>query len=134
MIDIERDVYDLAEGEVLRCYPDAEVSDAYVRAPSKFPHVSIVMQDNPVYDRTQTSSSSENHVQPLFEVMVYSNKRVGRKSECKAIMTVIDGVMSGIGFTRIMLEPIPNINDATVYRMAARYRAVVSQNKTIYRR
>lgn len=32
------------------------------------------------------------------------------------------------------MNPVPNEEDATVYRMVARYRAIVSKNKTIYRR
>jgi len=31
-------------------------------------------------------------------------------------------------------EPIPNIEDATIYRMVGRYTAVVSTDKVIYRR
>ena len=31
-------------------------------------------------------------------------------------------------------EPIPNLEDATIYRMVGRYTAVVSTDKEIYRR
>ena len=40
----------------------------------------------------------------------------------------------GLNFTRTMLEPVPNQDDATIYRMLGRYRAVISKEKTIYRR
>lgn len=48
--------------------------------------------------------------------------------------TFIDDLMMGLNFTRKMLEPVPNQDGATIYRMLGRYRAVVSKNKTIYRR
>jgi hypothetical protein len=65
---------------------------------------------------------------------VYSNKKSGKKSECKAIASLIDDEMAALGFSRSMLQPIPNMDDATIYRMTGRYRAVVSKDKIIYRR
>jgi hypothetical protein len=58
----------------------------------------------------------------------------GKKTECKAIIALIDSKMEALGFTRTLMNPVPNEEDATVYRMVARYRAIVSKNKTIYRR
>ena len=76
----------------------------------------------------------ENHSTLMYEVNVYSNKKTGKKTECKKIITLVDEAMSALGFTRIMLQPIPNMDDATIYRMTARYRAVVSKDKVIFRR
>ena len=70
----------------------------------------------------------------LYEVNVYSNKTSGKKSECKSIIALIDSKLGELGFTRTMLNPIPNEENATVHRMVARYRAVISKDKTIYRR
>jgi hypothetical protein len=69
-----------------------------------------------------------------YEVNIYSNKSSGKKSECKAIATLIDNEFATLGFSRRMLQPIPNIDDATIYRMVGKYRAVVSKNNEIYRR
>ena len=49
-------------------------------------------------------------------------------------MSVIDSEFARLGFMRIMYNPIPNELDATIYRLVARYRAVVSKDKVIYRR
>jgi len=87
-----------------------------------------------MYARTQDSESLENHVSVMYEIGVYSNKEVGKKSECKQIMALIDNEMQGMGFTRIFMNPVPNLESATVYRLVARYRAVVSKEKVIYRR
>ena len=76
----------------------------------------------------------ENHVDVMYELNIYSNKTKGKKSECKVIAAFIDSIMSSLGFDRIMLTPIPNMEDATIYRMAGRYKAIVSKNNTIHRR
>jgi hypothetical protein len=89
---------------------------------------------NTAYDRTQTNGSLENHVSVMYEVNVYSNKNSGKKRECKAIAALIDSEFAALGFTRSMLQPIPNMDDATIYRMTGRYTAVISKDKKLYRR
>jgi hypothetical protein len=70
----------------------------------------------------------------MYEVNVYSNKTVGKKSECIEIIALIDEEMLAMGFSRITLTPVPNENDSTIYRMVGRYRAVVSSDHIIFRR
>lgn len=134
MINIETDVYNIVSKKVRTDYPDIYMSGEYVKSPPSFPATSLVEMDNSSYTSTQTSCDNENHATVMYEVNTYSNKVKGKKSECKAIMTLIDNEMMNLGFTRIMSQPIPNMDDATIYRMVARYKAVVSKNKTIYRR
>lgn len=134
MIDIENEVLTRVANAVRVSYPNIGFGGEYVKSPSSFPFVSLEEKDNYTYQQTQTSSSLENHIQVMYEINVYSNKTSGKKSECKAIMAIIDREMSSLGFSRMMLQPIPNMDDATIYRITARYRAVVSVNKTIYRR
>ena len=134
MINIENDVFNLISKKVRAKYSDIYMSGEYVKSPPSFPATSLVEMDNSAYTSTQTTCDNENHATLLYEVNVYSNKVKGKKSECKAILTLIDNEMTSLGFTRTMLQPIPNMDDATIYRMVARYKAVVSKNKTIYRR
>lgn len=134
MINIENEVFSKVSKKVRAEYPDIYMTGEYVKSPPSFPATSLVEMDNTVFDRTRTSSDNENHATIMYEVNTYSNKTKGKKSECKAIMTLIDNEMIGLGFTRTMLQPIPNMDDATIYRMTARYTAIVSKNKTIYRR
>jgi hypothetical protein len=105
-----------------------------VKSPPSFPAVFMVEQDNTMYISTQTSDDLENHASLMYEIDIYSNKTKGKKSECKAIAALIDKEMAFYGFTRTMLEPIPNMDDATIYRIKGRYKAVVSKNNVIYRR
>ena len=134
MIDIESEVFSIVANAVRTAYPDAYVVGEYVKSPTRFPSVSIVEMDNTAYDRTQTSDNLENHAELLYEVNIYSNKTSGKKSECKAIASLIDNEFATLGFSRILLQPIPNLEDATIYRMTGRYKGVVSKDKKVYRR
>lgn len=134
MIDCESDVFSAVAEEVRKAYPSVFMSGEYIKTPSKFPFVSLIEMSNTAYDRTQSSGSLENHASLMYEVNIYSNKKSGKKSECKAIAAIIDTVMARLGFSRTMLQPIPNMDDATIYRMTGRYTAVISKDKMIFRR
>lgn len=134
MIDIENEVFNTVASAVRAVYPDIYMVGEYVKTPPKFPCVSLVEMDNQSYQPTEDSGSSENHASVMYEVNIYSNKTVGKKSECKAIAALIDEQIMALGFARTMLQPIPNLDDATIYRMVGRYSAVISKNKSVYRR
>lgn len=134
MIDIENEVFDRVSKRVRKEYSDIYLTGEYVKSPPSFPAGSIVEMDNTTMTTTQTSSENENHANVMYEVDVYSNKRVGKKTECKKIIALIDEEMISFGFSRVMLQPIPNMDDATIYRMKARYRAVISKDKVIFGR
>lgn len=133
MIDIESEVFDDVSKVVRKEYPNVYMTGEYVRVPPSFPCVSLIEADNQIYRNTRDSGHLENHVQVIYEVNVYSNKTTGKKTECKAIISLIDSRMESLGFTRTILTPVPNEQDG-IYRMVGRYRAIVSRNKTIYRR
>lgn len=134
MIDVENEIFSKVAESVRAAYPTVFMSGEYVRTPSKFPFVSLIEMSNTAYDRTQSSAGLENHASLMYEVNVYSNKKSGKKSECKAIAALIDNEMAILGFSRTMLQPIPNMDDATIYRMTGRYTAVISKDKKLYRR
>ena len=135
MIDIENEVFTHVASALREQFSGIFVSGEYVSAPPSFPAVTLVEDDNATYERTLDSSGEENHAQVMYTVNVYSNKSAGKKTECKAIISTIDRLMLGMGFIRTGRSPveIPNA-DTSIYRMIARYRAVVSKDKTIYRR
>lgn len=134
MIDIENEVFDRVASRVREQFPDIFMTGEYVNSPSSFPAVSLVEMDNSVREATIDSSSNENHVNVMYEVNVYSNKTTGKKSECKAIIALIDTEMTAMGFVRSTLTPVQNEYDSTIYRMVGRYRAAVSTNYKIFRR
>ena len=134
MIDIENELFTKVATALRAQFSGIFVTGEYVKAPSSFPCVMFVEMDNTPYRRTQTQADMENHATVMYEVNVYSNKTKGKKTECKAIIKVIDDMMLSLGFDRPFLNPIPNLEDATIYRMTARYIAIVSKDKVVYRR
>lgn len=134
MINVESIVFDKISKVIRKSYPNISVASEYLKSPSQFPFVSIVEIDNVAYDKTQTSGSLENHASVFYEVNIYSNKTSGKKSECKAIASLIDDEFATLGFSRTMLQPIPNVDDATIYRMTGRYKGVVSKENFVFRR
>lgn len=134
MIDIENTVFDSVSKDVRSKCPDIYMVGEYVKTPPKFPCVSLIEMDNQSYQRTEDSGSVENHASVMYEVNIYSNKTKGKKAECRAIAALVDERMLALGFARTMLQPIPNFDDSTIYRIVGRYSAVVSKDKAIYRR
>ena len=134
MIDIESNVFNRVVTKVRESYPDIYMTGEYVKSPPSFPAASLVEADNATRTDTIDSGSNENHVNVVYEVDVYSNKANGKRSECKAIIDLIDAEMLAMGFTRRSLGRIPNMNDSTIYRMRGLYVATVSKKHEIIRR
>ncbi|MGN0558374.1 MAG: hypothetical protein ACI4IS_02870 [Acutalibacteraceae bacterium] len=134
MIDIENELF-TALADILRNKygSDFTVYGETVLAPSVFPCACIEESDNFTYTKTQDSTNSENHAELVYDVNIYSDKRSGKKTQCKEILAVIDNYFINIGFTRTTKKPI-SLDDPTKYRLFARYSAVVSKNSKIYRR
>ena len=120
MIDLETEIFNEVSVKVREKYPDIFMTGEAVKTPPSFPCVSLVEVDNATFRNSQTTEGKENHV--------------GKKAECMEIVGFIDEILMELNFTRTMLEPVPNQDNATIYRMLGRYRAVISKEKTIYRR
>lgn len=134
MIDLESPLFTEIAGVLRSTYEGITVYGEYVPAPAGFPSVSIVEMDNATFLPTWSNRSVEQYAEVMYEVNVYSNLSEGKKYQAKTIMGTIDTLMQQFGFERITVQPIQNMNNATIYRMVGRYRAVVSDDLTIYRR
>jgi len=128
MIDCEDEIFNRLAGVVRQHFPDIYVTGTYVRAPSRLPCVSIEEKNNAIWRNSRDSSEIENAVAVMYEVNAYSNLKNGKKKECKAIIAVVDREFTKLGFTRTMLNPLPNQADATIYRMTGRYQAIISKD------
>ena len=133
MIEVENEIFTKVATELRTQFTNVCVYGEDVRSPSSFPCVSVVEADNYTLKRTQDSGSNENHANLMYEVNVYSNKTNRKKTECKEIIAVIDDILLSLGFTRTMKNPV-SMDDATIYRVVARYTAIVSTNHIIFRR
>lgn len=136
MIDIESQVFTTVATALRTEYGASNiyVAPEYVGQPPKFPAVFIVEMDNTVYLRGRDSANIENFADVMYQVDVFSNKNAGKKVQAKEIIALIDEQFAQMGFSRTFLNPVQNMNDATIYRMTARYQAVVGKDQTIYRR
>ena len=132
MIDIEKLIYTPIADALRKRFKGIAVSGEYVNAPSKFPYVSIVEQDNYMTVSQMDSSPSERLATVMYEVNVYSDKTGSKKAVCREIMGVIDEMLYRKNFTRISLSPVPNMENGTMYRLTARYRAE-TDGKIMYR-
>lgn len=132
MIDIEREVYTPIVKTLRKRFPGISVSGEYVNSPAKFPYVSIVEQDNYPTVEHLDSSNTERYATVMYEVNVYSDKAGKKKTVCREIMGVISGMLHRKNFIRISMSPVPNLENGTIYRLVARYKAE-TDGKAMYR-
>ena len=133
MIDIEREVYTPIAETLRKRFPGISVSGEYTNSPAKFPHVSIVEQDNYTTKERLDSSQKERYATVMYEVNVYSNKAGKKKTVCREIMGVIGEMLYKLNFTRTFMSPVPNLENGTIYRLVARYKAE-TDGENLYRR
>lgn len=133
MIDKENEVYTRVRERVLETFPDASVDGTYQPVPSGFPHVSIYQNDSYTPNEYLDSATYAKFEAVMFEVQVYSNKTGTKKQECKRLMDIIDTVMQEMNMRRSSLVPVPNLNDASIYRLTARYEGLIDADG-FYRR
>ena len=133
MNNIENDVFTVVATK-LRTELGAEnifVTGEYTPTPPKFPCVFVYEADN--FNAGFDGCNHEVVTGVMYEVEVFSNKQNGKKAEAKSIMAIVDSVLTPLGFTRTMLQQVPNLADATIFRLTARYSASVIDT-VLYRR
>lgn len=93
-----------------------------VDTPPQFPAVSIVQTDNKVNERGSTFDYVENVATETYTFNIFSNLEnvAEAKAQTKQIASVIDEVMAGLFYPRILCQPIANA-DSKITRLVARY-------------
>ena len=133
MIDVESIIFnDVAEAFSAK-FPKGSRYGELTEAPAKFPCLTLVEVDNYTYEESLDAEAKEHDAWIVYEANAYSNKVSGAKQECKEIMQIVDYHMMSLGFTRIFCNQTKNA-DSKIYRMTARYRAVISEEHRIYRK
>lgn len=97
-----------------------------------FPAVSIVQKSNDILMKTRTTDCNENHAIVMIEVDVYSNLNTGKKQQAKEILGQINDILVSHNFTRVFCQPLDNLANAKIYRIKARFKAVIGKDGTIY--
>ena len=131
MIDCESVVFQACADAFRAVYPNGFIAGEYVAQPPKFPAVMVVEMDNNVDERAMDNGNIENAVNVMYQVDVYSNLNKGKKAQAKTIIALIDEVLAKYRFVRTFCNPIQNMNDATIYRMTARYRRRITDTETM---
>lgn len=133
MNNIENDVFTLVATALRTKYGanNIFISGEYTPTPPKFPCVFVSEADN--FNNGFNGCNKEVVTAVMYEVEVFSNKHNGKKAEARDIMETVDGVLTPLGFRRNSMQQLPNMNDATIFRLNARYSANVI-DKVIYRR
>jgi hypothetical protein len=131
MIDVESVVFQKCADAFRAAYPNGFIAGEYVSQPPKFPAVMVVEMDNNVDERAIDNGNVENAVNVMYQVDVFSNLNKGKKAQTKAIIALIDEVLAQYRFVRTFCNPIQNMNDATIYRMTARYRRRITDTETM---
>lgn len=133
MIDKENEVFTRVKEKIVAEYPNADVDSSYQPTPSTFPHVSLYMSDAFTPANLRDSSVLPKFVSMMFEAQVYSNKTSKKKQEAKKIMGIIVDTMAEMNFRLSILTPVPNLNDASIYRLTARFEGM-ADNDGFYQR
>lgn len=133
MIDIESTVFDTIARLFIAAYPHGSRYGEDVDTPTAFPCITLIESDNYTYGKSLDSEMREYHANLMYTLNIYSNKVSGAKQECKAILALIDEKMISMGFVRTMKAQTKN-QDTKIFRITARYRAVVSGDHEIFRR
>jgi hypothetical protein len=128
MTNIENDVFTAVATATREQFPGIYMVGEYLPVPASFPAVMLYEADNYVV-REGSTIRIDDFVRVMYSVSVFSNKTSGKKSEAKAIADFIDGEMTKLGFTRTVRMQVPNLADATIYRLESRYEAVVGEGR-----
>lgn len=133
MVNKRNEVFTRVKAAVLNAFGNADVSAEYIVSPKTLPHVSIEMSDNYSPRERETNSLVERYAVMTFTVNVYSNKASGKMEECYRIMEVVDTAMRSMNARRLSLSPVPNLENASLGRLTARYQ-VEADADYFYRR
>lgn len=121
MNDIETMVFAGVALPLREKFPGIMVSGEYTPSPASFPAVTVAEIDNSVVRRMATAGRIENASMLTYEVNIYTNRSGYKKLDAKEIMLAVDECLSGMGFVRTMCNPVPNLQDSSIYRLTARY-------------
>jgi hypothetical protein len=131
LIDIENQIITALNTALSERYPNLKVSSEDLPTEATFPYVYMTEGDNAIKLSTMDSSGREKYAKVMYEIKVYSNKAVGKRTEAKTIFEILNDKFHELGFIR-KTKLNSTINDGSVAYYVGRFEAVVSENKTIY--
>lgn len=136
MIDIENEIIDEIATLLEDYDPEIFVSSDSSKMPPSFPAVFIAQTDGFLMPGTHVSTHEENFRSVTFEVDVYTNDLVQRKSHAKQIMAIITDRMRQLNFTEQSSNPmdLTTTTNSALCRFKSVFRANVDKEGIIYQR
>lgn len=137
MIDFETQLFNDLYTAIKAVFPDVSMGTVADPTEITFPYVNCIISDSAPTYQFVNSSRVEKFRDITIEIEVYSNLVSGRKAQAKGIMSLIDSELLAMGATGTSLNPLDLTNpvdNSTVFRLFARYRATVDNNGTFYSR
>ena len=134
MLDYSRQIFSRLTLHLREKYPDIYTSRSDSGAPPIFPAVTAVQKDNVNYQRTIDCDSHENHVKVMLQIDVYTNdkKELDKMDLAEDIAADISDFMLGLGFNRTLCQPVPNVNDMSIYRISMRFEGIIGRDTFVY--
>ena len=129
MVDVMPDVFNAIYNAVTTVYPNADLASHYVNQPSAFPHVQVWDESNTTPREGMNLTGDECFSNIVIHIETFDNMLDGEGVETvDSILALIDPVMRLMGFRRTYNAPVPNFNDASVYRKVTRYSKIQPNN------
>jgi len=134
MIDYENYIFTQVATALRTALPGIYVTGNIDDGKKSYPKACFSELINRTAERYSDNTLTENYADVMYEAQAYSNKTTGGKAEVKKIIAVIDGIMQGLGFVRVLSQPMPNVADLTIARHVGRWQGTISPDGVIYRR
>lgn len=134
MIDIYDRVFAYIYEAVKKLNAEAEVYDAFTQIPAKFPCVTVQELNNTTTASIIGTRNKEKFARISYQIDVFSNANTGRRRECTELMGAISDALVMLNFQRVSMNPVPNYNDADIYRITARFEVIADDKNNTYRR
>lgn len=122
MKDVIADIFDDVYNAVTGLYPDADLSTHYVNQPPCFPHLQLWEESNTAGRNDMNLNNDECFNNSVIHLEGFDNLLDGEGIDrVKSMFNAIDPILRRKGYRRTYYAPVPNFQDATVYREIARY-------------
>lgn len=122
MIDVMTDIFNSVYDAITAEFPDADLADHYVNQPATFPHLQMWKESDTTPRSGVNLSGDECFSNLVIHFEGFDNILDGvGKENVEKMFSILDPVMRLMGYRRTYCAPVPNYNDASVYREIARY-------------
>lgn len=110
----------------------AEVSAQY--QPVTYSHMLVTVEETDNRELPEYADSANNETAQIsFEINIFANDTNHKIGDARNIAGIVDELMRDMGFTRVYMRPVPNLADATIYRITSMYSGVTDAEHTIYK-